>query len=587
MSEILAEMKQKRGTAAAIAAVNPVLREREICVESDTGKFKIGNGTDAWADLPYASGSGSGSAAIGQLAPAGASETDLSKTAGASSLFAASRAAMTAGELTIGALIVDENGTVAVVTSVSGENVQAATVMGGLRDIATVLQADETKFIVSRVEVHTPGAGYAEDDAVTATSNGETVSMTVAAVDGSGGIEALSFDGGVVCEPGNPAGANLPVDGGSGSGASVNVVTRYAEGTQAVEGHLRHVPDLDPLVQASRLRAYIAQTLLARLPVGTDDIRTGAVTAAKLADDAIFAGANISVSKTEMGIEISFVGGSGSGGPTSSLVTLAITDQEDEPIPDVVAYSNEVGDLALMPMRTDADGQAVFGARGATAYEIQVRDNPPFADGPWKWEHFYLAGDASSMSDFKRQIVTEEAGTPTAAALKWRKLPNYANERRWRDLLAMIEEHADVTYSAGGISTFGSFSGTNQYQGLVLAPNGHIIGISRSAGNILDIDPKTKTATTFGAAIGEYIGGVLAPDGHIYCAPFDAIGILDIDPDNRTAATFYDYYGLAGSGLFLGGVLAPNGCPAFMPFNTNNSMDVDPIARRAGTSGIN
>lgn len=44
------------GTAAAMNAENPILACREIAVEYDTGKAKIGNGTDSWNVLPYVSG---------------------------------------------------------------------------------------------------------------------------------------------------------------------------------------------------------------------------------------------------------------------------------------------------------------------------------------------------------------------------------------------------------------------------------------------------------------------------------------------------------------------------------------------------
>ncbi len=52
------------GTAAALASVNPVLNEREIVVESDTGKLKAGKAfsrygmliTLNWNDLPYIGG---------------------------------------------------------------------------------------------------------------------------------------------------------------------------------------------------------------------------------------------------------------------------------------------------------------------------------------------------------------------------------------------------------------------------------------------------------------------------------------------------------------------------------------------------
>ena len=47
------------GTALALSTENPLLARREIVVEVDTGKIKIGNGTDSWNALPYVGG-GSG-----------------------------------------------------------------------------------------------------------------------------------------------------------------------------------------------------------------------------------------------------------------------------------------------------------------------------------------------------------------------------------------------------------------------------------------------------------------------------------------------------------------------------------------------
>jgi hypothetical protein len=44
-------MQQRRGTAAEWTSVNPVLAAGEIGFETDTGQFKIGDGTNAWADL--------------------------------------------------------------------------------------------------------------------------------------------------------------------------------------------------------------------------------------------------------------------------------------------------------------------------------------------------------------------------------------------------------------------------------------------------------------------------------------------------------------------------------------------------------
>ncbi len=46
-------MQQRRGTAAQWLAADPVLNVAEIGYESDTGKFKIGDGTNHWDDLNY------------------------------------------------------------------------------------------------------------------------------------------------------------------------------------------------------------------------------------------------------------------------------------------------------------------------------------------------------------------------------------------------------------------------------------------------------------------------------------------------------------------------------------------------------
>jgi hypothetical protein len=53
MSERLPTVQHKRGTAADIAAHNPVLAEGEFGVETDTFKVKVGDGTKTWTALPY------------------------------------------------------------------------------------------------------------------------------------------------------------------------------------------------------------------------------------------------------------------------------------------------------------------------------------------------------------------------------------------------------------------------------------------------------------------------------------------------------------------------------------------------------
>ena len=54
------------GTAASATSANPVLAARELGVETDTGKIKVGNGVTAWNSLPYSAG-GTASASITAL----------------------------------------------------------------------------------------------------------------------------------------------------------------------------------------------------------------------------------------------------------------------------------------------------------------------------------------------------------------------------------------------------------------------------------------------------------------------------------------------------------------------------------------
>jgi hypothetical protein len=49
-------VRYRRGTAAEWTAANPVLAVAEPGYETDTGKFKIGDGVTAWNALAYSSG---------------------------------------------------------------------------------------------------------------------------------------------------------------------------------------------------------------------------------------------------------------------------------------------------------------------------------------------------------------------------------------------------------------------------------------------------------------------------------------------------------------------------------------------------
>ena len=54
----------RRGLASEWTAANTVLAAGEMGVETDTNKFKFGNGTDTWTALSYAAAD---TAAIGEI----------------------------------------------------------------------------------------------------------------------------------------------------------------------------------------------------------------------------------------------------------------------------------------------------------------------------------------------------------------------------------------------------------------------------------------------------------------------------------------------------------------------------------------
>ena len=56
------KIRFRRSTASDWTTKNPVLLSGEPAVETDTGKFKIGDGVKTWTALPYVGGGGTGDA---------------------------------------------------------------------------------------------------------------------------------------------------------------------------------------------------------------------------------------------------------------------------------------------------------------------------------------------------------------------------------------------------------------------------------------------------------------------------------------------------------------------------------------------
>lgn len=48
-----AKIQVRRDLSTAWTSINPVLAAGEFGYETDTGSLKIGNGSTAWASLPY------------------------------------------------------------------------------------------------------------------------------------------------------------------------------------------------------------------------------------------------------------------------------------------------------------------------------------------------------------------------------------------------------------------------------------------------------------------------------------------------------------------------------------------------------
>ena len=62
-------LRHRRDTAANWTSNNPVIEAGQLGYETDTLKFKLGNGSTAWTSLSYASG---GTGVTGPTGPTGA-----------------------------------------------------------------------------------------------------------------------------------------------------------------------------------------------------------------------------------------------------------------------------------------------------------------------------------------------------------------------------------------------------------------------------------------------------------------------------------------------------------------------------------
>jgi hypothetical protein len=114
----------------------------------------------------------------------------------------------------------------------------------------------------------------------------------------------------------------------------------------------------------------------------------------------------------------------------------------------------------------------------------------------------------------------------------------------------------------------------------VLAPNGVVYGIPRTATGVLRIapssDPGQPAAVSSVGTLAsgtKWNGGVLAANGRIYGIPFASNDVLVIDPSSDQISTFPA--GTTGSvPKWWGGVLTPGGEVIGVPFRQDGILAI-------------
>lgn len=206
------QIQLRRGTAAAWTAAATVLASGEVGVETDTGKFKVGNGTSAWAALTYFVAGAVGATNLAYTAAAGngivTSDTGTDATLTAADgtnaglmlpagftklagIETGATADQTAAEILAALLTVDGSGSGLDADLLDG-NSSAAFVTAALYDANTILYAttDNTPIALSVPTSRIVGRKATGD--ITAMSGAETTQLLSGASDTQFGIVELA-----------------------------------------------------------------------------------------------------------------------------------------------------------------------------------------------------------------------------------------------------------------------------------------------------------------------------------------------------------------------------------------------------------
>ncbi len=223
--------------------------------------------------------------------------------------------------------------------------------------------------------------------------------------------------------------------------------------------------------------------------------------------------------------------------PSDTLFAIAIST-DNFVTTNYVQADNTIGSSAVYQTYSTwggASGAFVVGLTSNTTYKIKVKAiQTKYTES--SFSAVATAATTTPSLSYDIDISTTDSETSSPYTLKFGTLNvgsvTTAAERIWIDLDSNAEysfqvlEIDPVTKTA---TTFGSLDGSSKWIGGVLATNGKIYGTPFNSTTVLEIDPVAKTTTIFGSLTGssKWWGGVLAPNGKIYGIPYDSTTVLE------------------------------------------------------------